>query len=237
MFTKPTIAILSAARLLFSNRRALMIMLTAYAGLLAAIYLFVSTREATIFQLILTLILLLAAPALFFIVQALGVSYAHGPTSGLIKKTVRDGVKLIVVSLPVIGLTLLALYGLNKIEANVIVITFRYLLIGVVAPLLAIQLWVATSNDGLRLLARNLLKVIAKAFSPQSVFVYACGFLVFAVVPYFLLQEPVRSERAWLELSLLIVRLTASAVFILLGWITTIGAISILNRTTANQGA
>lgn len=230
MFSQSTIAIFSAARLLFKSRRALALMLGAYAGLLAAVYLFVSTREATISQLILTMALVVVAPALFFFLQALSVSYTNGSR---LKILISDCLRMIVASVPLICLTLLGLYGVSKLDAHpTLAITLRYLLIGVVTPLLAIQLWVATSSTGLRSLLSSLRKIAVKTFAPQSVFVYACGFLIFAVAPYFLIVKTIPAERAWLELSLLILRLSASALLILLGWVTTVGAISILSRSS-----
>src|SRR5262245_24148965 len=161
MYSKSVNAIVSAVRSLFSNRRSLLLILAVYAGLLAAIYLFVSTREATISQLLLTLVTIIVAPALFFVLQAAIVN-----SHDLIKNTL----KLIVVSVPVVALTLLAVYGLNKLETHpTIVTTVRYLLLAVIVPLLVIQLWITVSH-GMRV--RN---VLANAFAPQSVFVYACG--------------------------------------------------------------
>jgi hypothetical protein len=211
MFTESIISIVSAARALFKNRRALAIMLLSYAGLLAALYLLVSTREATIGQIVLTMTLVVVAPALFFVLQALSVSYATRP---LTRRLIG---KLIVVSVPLIGVTLLAVYGLGKVNSHATVVTtLRYLLIAVVAPLLAIQLWIGTS--------------LRKAFAPQSVFVYALGFLIFAVAPYFLIIKTIQTERAWLELSILVLRLSIAAVLILLGWVTTVGGLSVLNH-------
>lgn len=232
MLSQSTITIISAARLLFKRRRVLTLMLTIYAALLAALYLFVSTREATISQLILTMILVIVAPALFFLLQSFSVSYANDKTShGVLRKLLSDCLKLIVVSLPVIALTLLALYGLNKLDNHPTIATMlRYLLLGIVAPLLTIQLWVTTSSSGLRTLARNVRRVVTRTFAPQSVFVYACGFLVFAVAPYFLVVNRIPSERAWFEFSLLVLRLSISALLILLGWVMTVGAISILSQ-------
>lgn len=237
MFSQPINAIFSAARLLFQRPRALLVMLAAYAGLLAAIYLFVSTREATIEQLILTMAVALIAPALFFVLQAASVSYTTGPLS---KSLIRDCLRLIVVSVPVIGITLLGVYGLGKIDSYVTITTaLRYLLIAVVAPLLAIQLWiVASGSSGLRGLVGNLRKVAAKAFAPQPLFVYLCGFVIFAVVPYLLLTQMIRTERVWLEFSFLLLKLVVSGLLILLGWVTTVGAISIVSHgsnTTGNE--
>jgi hypothetical protein len=237
MYLKSFSAMFSAVRLLFKSRRVLLTLLLAWAGLLTAVYLFASTREATISQLLLTLVVVIAAPALFFVLQAVSVTYADGPVSGSrIRKLLFDCLKLIVVSLPVIAVTLLAVYGLNKVQTYVtLATTLRYLLIAVVAPMLAIQLWIATTNRGLRVLVKSMRGVLSKTFAPHSLFVYGCGFLIFAVIPYLLLQIGTSIERPWLEFSVLILRLVVSASLSLLGWVTTVGAISILNRPSAHQ--
>jgi hypothetical protein len=225
---------ISAVRLLIKSPRVLLILLLAWAGLLTAVYVFASTREATITQLILTLVAVIAAPALFFVLQAVSVTYAGGSVSGSrLKQISIDCLKLIVVSLPVLGLTLLAVYGLNKLQMHVtLATTLRYLLIGVVAPILAIQLWIATTSNGLRSIVRSLRGVLSKTFAPQTLFVYGCGFLIFAATPFLLLQIGTSIQRPWLELSVLVVRMAASALLILTGWVTTVGAISILSRST-----
>ena len=228
IYLQPVIAIFSATRLLFKSWRAIAVMGAAYAGLLTSVYLFVSTREATIPQLILTTAVVVVAPALFFLLQAATVSYTNEPVS---RSLVRNGLRLMVVSVPVIGITVLGVYGLNKVQSYPTFVTaLRYLLIGVFAPLLAIQLWVAATGNGLRPVLRNLRKIVAKAFAPQSVLVYVCGFLIFAAAPYVLINEKITTDKAWLEFSLLMLRLSASALLILLGWVSTVGAISILNR-------
>jgi len=219
MYIKSLRAMLSATRLLFTNRRALALLLTTYCALLVTLYLFVSTREATVSQLLLTLLSIAVAPALFFLIQSISVTYA----TGSLRKVVIVSFKLFIVSLPVLALTVFAGYKVN-------LITLRYLLIAVIAPLLAIQLWIATSNTGLRSLVKRLGQVLSKTFAPHSVLVYALGFLIFAVAPYLLLRKSISTDRAWLEISLLTVRLAASATLMLVGWVTTVGAISILSR-------
>jgi hypothetical protein len=234
MFIKSFRAMFSAVRLLISSTRVLLVLMLIWAGLLTAGYVFASTREATISQLLLTLVVVIAAPALFFVLQAVSVTYADGSLRRA-RQIASDCLKLIVVSLPVIAVTLLAVYGLNKIQSHLtLATTLRYLLIAVVAPMLAIQLWIATTNGGLRSLAKRLRGVLARTFAPQSMFVYGCGFLIFAAVPYVLLQIGISSQRPWLEVSVLIMRMAVSAILILLGWVTTVGAISILNRQTAD---
>lgn len=213
-------AIIAAVRSLFGHRRSLLLMLAVYAGLLTAIYLFVSTREATVSQLVLTLVTVIAAPALFFVLQAAIV----GPTSrGLIKRSVM----LLVVSTPVVALTVGAVYGLGKFQTHLtIVTTVRYLAWAVIAPLLIVQLWIAVSNGRVRVR-----KILTRAFAPQSMFVYACGFVMFAIAPYWLLRKAIPAHRPWLEISLIVARLSLTALLILLGWALTVRALSILNAT------
>jgi hypothetical protein len=193
-------------------------------------YLFVSTREATISQLLITLAAIVIAPALFFALQAVSVNYATNTgAKHLLKTSALDSVRLIVVTVPVILLTAVAVYGLGKINPQqMVVIATRYLLIGVIAPLLAIQLWVAATSQGLRPLLSRVHVIAASAFAPQSVFVYACGVLFFAVAPYLLIFFHVEIERTWLEVTLLVLRLAVSA--LLIGWVTTVGTLSILSK-------
>jgi len=203
-----------------------------YGALLGAGYLFVSTREATLVQLLVTFALVVVASLLFFALQAVSVNYAGGPSGkSFVKKTTYDGLRLIAVSVPLIVLTALAFYGLGKINSHLtVVVAVRYLLIGVIAPLLAIQLWLVASRDGLRQLLRRAPRAGARAFAPQSVFIYACGVLVFAIAPYLLIFHTTQTDRAWVEVSLLTIRLAASALLILFGWVATVGTLSLLNK-------
>lgn len=228
IFLQPIIVMVSAARLLFKDRRALVVTFAGYAGLLGAVYLFVTTREATVAQLILTMALVIIALALFLVLQAVSISYTNGPFS---RALVKSCLRVMATTVPVIGITVLGVYGLSKVDSYPTLMTaFRYLLIGVFAPVLAIQLWVAASSNGPRSLLSSLRKVVVRAFAPQSLIVYVCGFLIFAVIPYVLITRKISTDHAWLEFSFLMLRLSASALLILLGWVTTVGALSILSR-------
>ncbi|HEX5966670.1 MAG TPA: hypothetical protein VFY51_12090 [Pyrinomonadaceae bacterium] len=247
MYIKSASAVWSAVRMLFKSWTTIALMLALYAALLVALYLFISTREATVPQLVLTFILMVALPLLFFMLQAASVNYATG-SSGLLRKALRDCLKFLAVSLPVIGLTLLAVYGVGKLQGRLAVdpntlqplspnkmaslMVLRYLLIGVIAPLVTIRLWIATSTRGLREMLRSLGHTLATAFAPQAVLVFAFGFLIFAVAPYFLLAQTIPIQRTWLEVSLFTVRVVVSALLILIGWVVTLGALSILNTST-----
>jgi hypothetical protein len=247
MYLNSASAVWSAVRMLFKRWTTLPLLLGLYAALLLALYLFISTREATIPQLLLTFTVMFVAPLLFFLLQAASVNYATEP-SGLLRKALRDCLKFIAVSLPVFALTLLAFYGVGKLLARfavdpntlqplrpntlTLVVVLRYLLIGVIAPLLMIQLWIATSTRGLREMLRSLRHTLARAFAPQTVLVFAFGFLIFAVAPYFLLAQTIPIQRTWLEVSVFTVRVVVSALLVLIGWVVTLGALSILSTRT-----
>ena len=247
MYLTSASAVWSAVRMLFKRRTTLPLILAVYAALLLALYLFISTREATVPQLILTFTLMFAAPLLFFLLQAASVNYAT-ESSGLLGKALRDCFKFIAVSLPVIGLTFLAVYGVGKLQGRLMIdpntlqplspnkmatlMVLRYLLIGVIAPLVTIQLWIATSTHGLREMIRSLGQTLARAFDPQAVLVFAFGFLIFAVAPYFLLAQTIPIQRTWLEVLLFTARVVVSALLIVIGWVVTLGALSILSTRT-----
>jgi hypothetical protein len=120
MIKETLIAIGTAARELFRNRGALAILNLLYAGLLAAVYMFFATREATTAQLALTATLALLAPLLFFILQAGVAAYAQGSElrpASLLSGALKNFWKVILVSLPVIALAVLAVYLLNRLQA------------------------------------------------------------------------------------------------------------------------
>jgi hypothetical protein len=107
--------------------------------------------------------------------------------------------------------------------------TVRYLALGLVLPLAAIHLWLATARDGLIAAIKKTGQLLARAFAPQSVLIYVAGFLIFAVVPYFLLFRTTPNKHAWLEIILLTIRLAAVFALSLLGWVVTVKAIALLN--------
>ena len=229
MFVQVIKTELTAIRLLFRNKWTLLLLVMIYGALLGAGYLFVSTREATIVQLVVTLGLVMLTPMLFFALQAMSVNYVSGSTT--VKKIVYDSLRLIAVSLPLLALTALAFYGLGKINSHqTVVVAVRYLVVGLIAPLLAIQLWGAASQNGVGSLLRRLHHVAIRAFAPQSVFVYSLGILFFLVAPYLLIFHTTQTERAWLEVSLLVVRLAVCALLILFGWVTTVGTLTLLSK-------
>ena len=117
--TKNVLASLfAAARDLVRSPRALAVLFALYVALIAAVFFFITTREATIWQLFVTGASVLLAPLLFFVVQAAGASYAvgHRGAGALVRHTARSFLKVLAVSIPVILLTVLSVYLLDKLQ-------------------------------------------------------------------------------------------------------------------------
>ena len=110
-----------AAREFVRNRSAMIVFNGLYALLLAVLYLFVWTKEVSLWQLIFTALLALAAPVLFFMIQAAGVHYTRGVSArplALLRQSIRDFWKLLLISLPLILFAVLIVLLLNKLQAQ-----------------------------------------------------------------------------------------------------------------------
>ena len=114
-------SIFAAARDLLRHPLAFALLVALYLALIASCYLFITTREATVWQLIVTGASALGVPLLFFVMGAAGASYAVGERSPalLLKRTARSFLKVFAVSLPVVLLAVLSVYLLNKLERRV----------------------------------------------------------------------------------------------------------------------
>ena len=115
--------------------------------------------------------------------------------------------------------------------------TIRYLAFGLVLPLAAIHLWLATVRDGLGAAVRKIASLLSRAFAPQSVLIYIAGFLVFAVAPYFLLFKTTQSQHAWLEISFLVARLLVVFALTLFGWTITVRALGRSSSSAQSEPA
>ncbi|HEY0006548.1 MAG TPA: hypothetical protein VGB17_17325 [Pyrinomonadaceae bacterium] len=253
-------AMLGAARMLLTKKGALALFNLLYAVLLALLYLFISTKEATRWQLVLTALLALLVPLLFFILQAAGVHFAlsEGGFRALLRRALRDFWKLVLISLPLIALAVLVLYLLNKLQVrfpvpeprelprpaltpiqspasppvmpmhwpSVLFSSLRLLLVGIILPLLAIQLWIAVARDGFLGGIKKSLSALGRALSPQSVFIYTVGLLLFGLMPYFLIFTRTPIKNGWAELFIFGLRLALAFVLTLWGWIITLGALA-----------
>jgi hypothetical protein len=248
-------AMTSSSRNLFRNWRALMILVLLYVAMIGAAYLFFATREATLGQLVLTLLVALLAPALFFLIQmtALRLKSPKQRLLSLVGGALRDFWKLFAISLPVILLAVLAVYVLGLIEVKdieqagrlapvpvrstsgkppaplqwqaVLLTALKYLLLALVAPLAAIHLWIAAARDGLKAAIKGAVAGLACAFAPGSVITYALGFAVFAVAPYFLISTKTTGGSTSTDVGLFVLRIGLAIVVSLVGWVITLGAL------------
>ena len=113
-------ALASATRELFRGWGVLLVLLALYLAMLGAVYWFFVTREATVGQLILSLVLALAAPVLFLIIQTMAARYStqRGHTGQLLLGSVRDFWKLLVIAVPLIVIAALAIYLFSKFDKS-----------------------------------------------------------------------------------------------------------------------
>lgn len=110
--------VFAETRRLFRQWRAVAALTAVYAALLATVFFFVAIREATIWQIILTLVFAALAPSIFFILQAMIVRYARGEGKALIllKRSLEDSCKLALASVPLALVAILLFYFLNRLE-------------------------------------------------------------------------------------------------------------------------
>ena len=261
-------ALASASRELFRRWGALLILLVLYLAMLGAIYMFFVTREATIGQLILSLLLALAAPILFLVIQTMAARYSSedGPALTLLRGSLRDFWKLLVISLPLILIAVLAIYLFARFGTTapaatvreavraapapprpaspkpqpvhwqaVALTTLQYLLFLLVFPLAAIHLWIATARDGLKQAFKRFARTLGRAFAPGAVITYAIGFVFFAVVPYFMVVTKTSATSAWLDITLLALRLVLAVLFSLVGWVVTVAALGSLSTEGGSE--
>jgi hypothetical protein len=120
MITNSINAIVTATLKLLRNWQYMAILAALYALILAGLYLFITTREASVGQIALSFAVAILVPLLFFVLQTISATYTNGaaqPTN-LLKRALKNFWKLIIISLPIIALALAMAYGLGKIQAR-----------------------------------------------------------------------------------------------------------------------
>ena len=266
--------ILRAARRLFVEWRVVVVMAAVYASLLAALFLFISTKEATLAQVILTLLFAALVPALFFLLQAMIVNYARGTTGAfkLLRRSFADSRRLALASIPLALLALLCFYVLNKLQSSygvdthtvrsvqetttrqeimmrtrlsgtnstetrewpfLLLATLRLMIFGFVLPLCAARLWSAAIGHGLLPALKKLPHHLGRALGRDAVLVYAIGFMLFGLVPYFLLFMRTSAPNVRVEFGLFVARLALVFIFTLGGWVLTLAALEDAGSTKA----
>jgi hypothetical protein len=240
-------AITGAGRAMLKRPGALLAAFGVYAALVGVIYLFVTTREATIIQLLLTFFLLVLAVALFFFLQAIGVSYVSGeePSGAVLRRALTACWKLVVVSLPVAVLVVIAVlllqlitYGANRVfPGNQSGFLVGYLLPGIraiilylIVPLVAIRLWIAVTQEGVANSFKRLGKHFIGALAPRALAIYVIVALIFGALVWGLVFTRTQIGGPWVEIVLLAGRLAMAGVVIFIGWFLSLGALAKANE-------
>src|ERR1041385_2580124 len=170
----------SAIATMFANPGALLVFATIYVFLLVASYIFISIREARIWQVLVTYALMILIPILFFALQAAIINRVMDQKFRW-RVILIDTLKFLVVSVPVVLVVWLLYFLLNKISArypapvvevltvdqaaapttpplhwpSLIFATLRFVLWGVALPLATIHLWIAIAGGQFRALFRD----------------------------------------------------------------------------------
>lgn len=232
----------AAARKLFTNFGAVLIAFLFYAALWLAGYFFVTTREATRLQVVLSLVILpLFALIVFFALQAIGLSYVRiGVGAGyLLKRALQDFWKLLVVSLPLILLAwvLWKLFGYldHKFVTNakpprhgleMALMVSRWLLFYLALPLWAIHLWLIAIREGLAPAFKGIGRSLLAAFSPRSVLIYVVVVAVSGALAYFIAFTETHVQSEWGELWLVGIRFGLALLLPFVGWMLALGAMA-----------
>lgn len=190
--------LLETIKALLTNPRALAAFAVLYAALLATLFGFMRIREATVWQVMLTMLFLALIPIEFFVLQAGILHHARANKFGW-AQLMRDAIKLAVVTIPIILLGYALVYLLNKWQVRfptpatasfpitpgppkppplhlptVLFATLRFLVFWLVLPLATIHLWIEVTAHDLRTRlsggAKTVLKRIGNVFARALAF-------------------------------------------------------------------
>lgn len=185
---------LSSIARVFANPGALLVFAIIYALLLVASYIFISIREATVWQVFVTYALMILIPLGFFTLQAAIINRAIDQKLRW-RVILIDALKFLVVTILVLLVVWLFNYLLNKLAArypapvvqipppakagqpatpttpplhwpSLIFSTLRFVLWGVVFPLATIHLWIAIAGGEIRtLFAKSIFRRVGSALA------------------------------------------------------------------------
>jgi hypothetical protein len=241
---------IETTRALLTTPVALAILAALYALLLATLYFFIRVREATVWQVALTLFLLVLIPLEFFVLQSAILQRARTGTFSW-GPMIRDAIKLAVVTIPTILLGYAFYYLLNKWQAHylppdaltaipgtkegpaplhwptLLFATLRCFLFGIALPLATIHLWIEISGRDLRATfgsaaAKRFGNAFVRALAFDSVLTYVLGLIVFFLIPYAILFVPHQFKGNKTDFVFFVLRLVLVYGFTLIGWIVTV---------------
>jgi hypothetical protein len=214
-----------------------------YLGWMGTLYLFLTTREATMGQVMLGLIVTpLLGIWLFFLLQALGLSVTRLGL-GLIekwKRAWRESGKIAMVTFPLVALAVGLVLGIEQIGAWLVeqqlggAGALRRWVLGVwdwsqtfllffFFPLWSLHCWLAVVRRGVGSSVGEMGRIFLEAFAPGSVLIYFLTTSLFGGLAWGLLFTRPTIEGVWLELSLFVLRVGGALLVIFLGWLLLLG--------------
>jgi hypothetical protein len=234
-------ALKSGLRLTNRNVRLLLLQMILNALALGLFYFFLKTGDASVADLILSLVLALSILFVFSLTQA-GVfgavaASSGGPSvAGFFRQGVRNGWRFLLAVLPIALFGYLLFLGhsyASKRSAALLVgkpgVVAFIILWCVILPVMLVTLWTSVTKHGLAYSFKHGVHLLfGRAFVLRALFVYSISFLIFFALACFLitLRTPIKS--AWLEFSVLALRLGVSYVLIVYGWTVMAGAMASL---------
>jgi hypothetical protein len=118
MLTESFQSLATATRQLLRNWSVIIVLAGLYASLIAALYMFITIREASAGQVVLSLVLAIAAPFLFFGLQTACASQTRSLRAGvLLREALKNSWKVIAVTVPLIALAVLVAHLLGKAQS------------------------------------------------------------------------------------------------------------------------
>ena len=209
-----------------------------YVMMLGSAWLFVRTREATILDLLLTVLSPLVMVALFFALQSLAVRRSSDATKRSALGILRDGWSLFLVSIPVIVLAAIVWVLMDQFSEpygagfakRTLIPSIGKIVLYLLLPLIAIRLWITTQRSGLKTAYRTLGSSVSSALKPSRLLTYIAFAAAFGGIAYLLIFKKTPVEREWVEVALLVLRLVVASVVIFFGWFLGVRAVSELTN-------
>jgi hypothetical protein len=246
----------SAARDLVKRPAALVLFASLYLLVLIACYEFIAIGVGSV-ALVVSAITALVAPLALILLQTAIARFASDESGvgGLAAWSLKNFWKVLLVSIPWIALSILAIYLFFKWQVHIdasntaavrpivthgpsagsqpiplrwpeiILAACRIFVLGVLLPLAMVHFWIASARARFGDVLKSSLRMLARAWSARSIVVYSLGMLFFGVVPYFLIFQRTQVANGWLELFMFGLRLFLAFLFSLLGWVSTISAL------------
>ncbi len=235
-------SIRSAFRGVLSRPRVVVVAFLIYLLFIGVIWVFVTTREATILDLFVTVVSALAAVVLFFVLQAIAVGYGEGlHLKAVVAGVLRNSAKLFVATLPVIALGIIAYLALNRLTpeeyapgnffTRTLLPAVKVILFWLILPLLAIRLWIVTARNGLRAAYTRIGRIFIECFAPRQNLTFVLVAAVTGAIAFPLIYRKTPIDREWIEIGVLSARIALASIVIFLGWFLGVRSLSELNKT------